>query len=112
MIAAPPPDGAAAALDGIAAFVQEQLRPMRRATCGLYLRRLLVTWLMDTVNITTTYLSAPAGLPMPEHAGAVIERIEAVCTLLDRVSALLMADAEPAASWRLALAQAAKAATR
>ncbi|MEK8146314.1 hypothetical protein NKH18_48855 [Streptomyces sp. M10(2022)] len=42
----------------------------------------------------------------------MIERIEAVCTLLDRVSALLMVDAEPAASWRLALNQAAKAATR
>ncbi|MFD3563451.1 phosphotransferase [Streptomyces sp. NPDC058686] len=112
LIAAPPPEGATAILDGIDAFVQEQLRPMRRATGGLYLRQLLMTWLMDTTNITTTYLSAPVGLPLPEHAGAVIERIEAVCTLLDRVSALLTADAEPAASWRLALNQAAKAATR
>ncbi|MFJ6463116.1 hypothetical protein ACIQM0_19095 [Streptomyces sp. NPDC091387] len=59
LIAAPPPDGAAAILEGIDAFVQDQLRPMRRATGGLYLRRLLVTWLMDTTNITTTYLSAP-----------------------------------------------------
>ncbi|WP_329155906.1 phosphotransferase (plasmid) [Streptomyces sp. NBC_01456] len=112
LIAAPPPDGTTAILDGIAAFVQEQLRPMRRATGGLYLRKLLVTWLMDTTNITTTYLSAPTGLPLPEHAGAVVERIEAVCTLLDQVSALLMADAEPAASWRLALSHAAKAANR
>lgn len=112
LIAAPAPDGTTAILDGIAAFVQEQLRRMHRATGGLYLRKLLVTWLMDTTNITTTYLSAPAGLPLPEHAGAVVERIEAVCTLLDRVSALLMADAEPAASWRLALSHVAKAASR
>ncbi|NBM14681.1 phosphotransferase [Streptomyces sp. GC420] len=112
LIAAPPPDGTTAILDGIAAFVQEQLRPMRRASGGLYLRKLLVTWLMDTTNITTTYLSAPVGLPLPEHAGAVVERIEVVCTLLDRVSALLMADAEPAASWRLALSHVAKAANR
>ncbi|MEU8966116.1 phosphotransferase [Streptomyces sp. NPDC048491] len=112
LIAAPPPDGPTEVLDGVDAVVHEQLRPMRRAMGGLYLRRLLVTWLMDTTNITTTYLSAPAGLPLPEHAGALIERVEAVCTLLDRVSALLMADAEPAAAWRLALNQAAKAATR
>ncbi|WP_371792916.1 phosphotransferase [Streptomyces sp. NBC_01471] len=112
LIAVPPPDGTTAILDGIDAFVQELLQPMRRAMGGLYLRKLLVTWLMDTTNIATTYLSAPAGLPLPEHAGAVVERVEAVCTLLDRVSALLMADADPAASWRLALSHVAKAARR
>ncbi|WP_329020827.1 phosphotransferase [Streptomyces sp. NBC_01601] len=112
LIAMPPPGGPAAALDGIDGFVREQLRPMGRTLRGLYLRRLLVTWLMDTTNITTTYLSAPAGLPLPEHAGAVVEQIEAVSTLLDRVSALLVADTDASAAWRLALAQAAKAATR
>ncbi|MGW1159419.1 phosphotransferase [Streptomyces sp. NPDC002519] len=112
LIAVPPPAGTTAIIEGIDSFVQEQLRPMRRAMGGLYLRKLLVTWLMDTTNITTTYLSAPPGLPLPQHAGAVVERVESVCTLLDRVSALLMADADPAASWRLALSHAAKAATR
>ncbi|MEU9190327.1 phosphotransferase [Streptomyces sp. NPDC048484] len=113
LIAAPPlSSGPAAVLDGVEAVVHEQLRPMGRALRGLYLRRLLVTWLMDTTNITTTYLSAPAGLPLPEHAGALVERVEAVCTLLDRVSALLLADADAAAAWRLALHQAAKAALR
>ncbi|MDX3024975.1 phosphotransferase [Streptomyces acidiscabies] len=112
LIAAPPISGTTAVLDGVDAVVQEQLRPMGRALRGLYLRRLLVTWLMDTTNIATTFLSAPAGLLLPEHAGSLIERIEAVCTLLDRVSALLLADADSAAAWRLALNQAAKAALR
>ncbi|MET7597160.1 phosphotransferase [Streptomyces sp. NPDC004082] len=112
LIAAPPLTGPVAALDGVDTFVQEQLRPMGRALRGLYLRRLLVTWLMDTANITTTYLSAPVGLPLPEQAGAVIGRIEAVSTLLDRISALLIADTDASAAWRLALAQAAKAAVR
>jgi phosphotransferase family enzyme len=112
LIAMPPPGGPAAALDGIDGFVREQLRPMGRTQRALYLRRLLVTWLMDTSNITTTYLSAPAGLPLPEHAGAIVEQIEAVSTFLDRVSALLIADPDASAAWRLALAQAAKAATR
>jgi hypothetical protein len=110
LIAAPPPDGTTAILDGIDAFVQGQVQPMRRAMGGLYLRKLLVTWLMDTTNITTTYLSVPGGLPLPEHGAAAVERVEEVCTLLDRVSALLMADADPAASWRLALSHVAKAA--
>ncbi|MEU6290315.1 phosphotransferase [Streptomyces sp. NPDC046988] len=112
LITAPPPEGTTTVLDGVDDCVQDLLRPMNRAMGRLYLRKLLVTWLMDTVNITTTYLSAPAGLPLPAHAGAAVERVEAVCTLLDRVSALLMADVEPASSWRLAMSHTAKAATR
>ncbi|WP_149824155.1 hypothetical protein [Streptomyces tailanensis] len=85
---------------------------MRGTLRGLWLRRLLVTWLMDTVNILSTYLTAPASLPLPEHARAVIDRTQALCTLLDQVSAQLAAATDPDAAWRLALRAVAKAAVR
>ncbi|MFE7889228.1 hypothetical protein [Streptomyces sp. NPDC057412] len=113
MIAAPPLDApAAAVVDGIATFVAEQTRPLRGPLRGLWLRRLLVTWLMDTVNILSTYLAAPTALPLPDHARAVIDRAEVLCTLLDEASAQLAARTDPDAAWLLALRAVTRAATR
>ncbi|MFE5596232.1 hypothetical protein [Streptomyces sp. NPDC056549] len=112
LIAAPWPTGPTADHDGANAVIQDQLRPMDRALRGLYLQRLVVPWLMDTTNITTTCLSAAAGLALPDHASPLIQHPAAVYTLLGRVSALLMADADAAAAWRLALSRLAKAAVR
>lgn len=53
-------------------------------------RHLLVLWLMDTVNVLTTYLSAPAALPLPGLGSALVERAVPVCSLVDAVSADLM----------------------
>ncbi|MGW2724888.1 phosphotransferase [Streptomyces sp. NPDC001492] len=113
LISAPPVDApAAAVVDGIAAFVTAQTSALRGPVRSLWLRRLLVSWLMDTVNILTTYLAAPAALPLPEHARAVIDQTQGVCTLLDEISAQLAAGTDPEAAWRLALRAVTKAATR
>lgn len=113
LVAAPHLDGPlSTVVDGIAAFVAGQMRSLRGPLRVLWLRRLLVTWLMDTVNILSTYLTAPAALPLPEHAQAVIDRTEALCTLLDLVSAPLAAGTEPDAAWRLALRTVAREAAR
>ncbi|MEU9412511.1 phosphotransferase [Streptomyces sp. NPDC048281] len=113
LLTAAPMDGpAVTAVDGIAAFVAEQTRTLHGSMRGLWLRRLLVTWLMDTVNILSTYLSAPATLPLPEHAQAVIDRIEALCTLLDLVSATLAAGTVPDTAWLLALRTVTRTAAR
>ncbi|MFH8441262.1 hypothetical protein ACH4D3_08535 [Streptomyces sp. NPDC018026] len=55
-----------------------------------WLRHLLTLWLIDTLNITTTYLSAPAALPLPRLGAAVVDRALALCLLVDAVSADLL----------------------
>ncbi|MFD4787609.1 phosphotransferase [Streptomyces sp. NPDC058459] len=113
LITAPHVDGPAVTVaDGIAAFVAGQTRPLGGAMRGLWLRQLLVTWLMDTVNILSTYLSAPATLPLPERVQAVIDRTEALCTLLDLVSAALVSGTDPDTAWLLALRTVTRTAAR
>ncbi|MBX9395098.1 hypothetical protein K4749_16185 [Streptomyces sp. TRM72054] len=91
MTAAPSVDGLALVVEGIDAFIREQYRGIGRTERGKWLRRLMVTWLMDSVNILSTYLAAPSALPLPEHAQAVVDSSPALCQVLDSVSATLTA---------------------
>ncbi|MBD0737054.1 hypothetical protein [Streptomyces sp. CBMA29] len=55
-----------------------------------YLREVMVLWLMDTVNILTTCLSSPPGLPLAPHQAALVVQARTVAGLVGRVSALLV----------------------
>ncbi|MFE7276127.1 phosphotransferase [Streptomyces sp. NPDC057623] len=112
VLAAPPAEGTVSVVEGIDAFTQGQGRGISRTERAMWLRRLMVTWLMDSVNILSTYLAAPAALPLPDHARAVVDSTPALCTVLDSVSATLTAGTEPETAWRLALASVTRAATR
>ncbi|MEY9998114.1 hypothetical protein ABIE67_010235 [Streptomyces sp. V4I8] len=112
VLTAAPVHRAAPVVEGIDAFTQDQARHSSRAERGMWLRRLLVTWLMDSVNILSTYLAAPAALPLPEHARAVVDAATALCTVLDSVSANLTAGTDPDTVWRLALASVTREAVR
>ncbi|MEU7041490.1 hypothetical protein AB0A77_10570 [Streptomyces varsoviensis] len=92
-----PPEAAERALAGIDVFVRAQARTPARAAGAqdLWLRRLVIMWLMDTVNITSSYLSAPAALPLPAPAPDLVGRALALAALVDRGSALLDADRTP-----------------
>jgi hypothetical protein len=92
--------------DGLASFVEDQTQALPAAARREWLRELVLLWLMDTVNILTTYLSAPAGLPLPAPAEAVLSQARTVGALLDTVSAELTAGADPQSVWRLGLAAA------
>lgn len=94
----PGPATAAHVLDGLAAFAQDRARLLSGRERRLWLWDLLTLWLMDTVNIMTTYLSAPAGLPLPSLGLALVERALPVCRLVDAVSA----DLADRTAWRRA----------
>lgn len=112
VLTAMPVHRSALVVEGIDTFTQGQARHIGRAERGMWLRRLLVTWLMDSVNILSTYLAAPAALPLPEHARAVVDAAPALCTVLDCVSANLTAGTDPDVVWRLALASVTREAVR
>ncbi|MFE4537506.1 hypothetical protein ACFRKB_20860 [Streptomyces scopuliridis] len=54
------------------------------------LREVMVLWLMDTVSILSTYLSAPTGLPLAPHQQSLVAQARMVAGIVDRVSALLV----------------------
>ncbi|WP_159030829.1 phosphotransferase [Streptomyces sp. 769] len=92
-------------LDGVAAHVEASTPRESARAAQEWLRRLLVLWLADTVNTLSTSLTAPEDFPLPGRCMTTVTRIDAVCTLLDHLSAAL-ADREPACSlWRRALAE-------
>ncbi|MGA5202835.1 hypothetical protein [Streptomyces variegatus] len=81
-------------LDGLALLTLSRAGNLGVRERRPWLRHLLTLWLMDTLNITTTYLSAPAALPLPRLGLTLVERALPVCLLVDAVSADLL---DPAA---------------
>ncbi|MGH3766857.1 MAG: phosphotransferase [Pseudonocardiaceae bacterium] len=92
--------------DGLAAFVDDRTRDLPTGARQEWLRELLVLWLMDTVNILTTYLSAPRGLPLPRHAEVALSQARIVSALMEKVSAELVAGLDPELVWSIGLADA------
>lgn len=92
--------------NGLAAFVDNQTQVLPAMARREWLHELVLLWLMDTVNILTTYLSAPAGLPPPAHAKAALSQVQTVGALVDKVSVEMAAGADPQSVWRLGLGDA------
>ncbi|MEW1547329.1 hypothetical protein [Streptomyces tsukubensis] len=109
---AQPTDGARVMTDGIDACIETLIRGLGTDDRTVWLWQFVALWLMDTVNILTTYLTAPTGLPLPDHARAVAERAEVVATLVDEASAALESRKDGRVVWSLALGHAVKAAAR
>lgn len=92
--------------DGLAAFVDDQIQVLPATARPEWLRELVLLWLMDTVNILTTYLSAPPGLPLPSHAKVALSQARTVWALVDKVSVELAAGTDPQSVWCLGLGDA------
>ncbi|MER7742278.1 hypothetical protein ABTX34_28855 [Streptomyces sp. NPDC096538] len=76
-------------LDGFTVFAVSRMAHMPAADQRIWLRHLLTLWAMDTLNILTTYLSAPAGLPLPHLGAALVDQAVPLCRMVDRISAEL-----------------------
>ncbi|MDV5143292.1 hypothetical protein R1T08_02935 [Streptomyces sp. SBC-4] len=90
-------------LAGLDSFVRATVRGLPAEERALWLRELVALVLMDTLNILSTYLTAPEGLPLSAHAAGVGDRARVVVDLLDRATAPLMATGDGASLWRLYL---------
>ncbi|NGO70641.1 hypothetical protein [Streptomyces boncukensis] len=80
--------------------------PRRYGTAPLH--DILVLWAMDTTNILTTYLAAPADVPLPALGCGVLERLGAVLMLLDHLTWQLDLAAGAGTVWSEALDYAAE----
>ncbi|MFD7685621.1 hypothetical protein [Streptomyces sp. NPDC059781] len=97
-------------LEGLEVFAGDLVRLSRRER-GRWLANVVTLWLMDTTNILSTYLSAPAALPLPGLGLELVERAVPVCSFLDTVSADVSSTADPAGVWGRALTHAAEVAS-
>jgi hypothetical protein len=93
-------------VEGFGEFAERQAMQLSGKDQRMWLGTLMTLWLMDTVNILTTYLSAPAGLPLPPLGVALVERAVPVCRLVDAVSADLAHVPSRRGVWGRALDQA------
>ncbi|MFC8829652.1 hypothetical protein ACFT9I_30440 [Streptomyces sp. NPDC057137] len=74
---------------GIASTLTRQVSAVPAHERAGWLREVLVLWLMDTVNILSTGLSAPRGLPLAPRQRALVAQAHAVAGIVHRVSGLL-----------------------
>ncbi|MGW9439597.1 phosphotransferase [Streptomyces sp. NPDC055607] len=110
LIGSRPPTGTAdTILAGLDSHVRATARRLPAAEREAWLHELAVLILMDTVSILTTYLTAPADLPLSLHAAQVRTRAREVTELLDRATAPLQTSTDGPALWRLYLTHARKA---
>ncbi|WP_433891997.1 phosphotransferase [Streptomyces sp. CA-111067] len=93
-------------VEGLGVLAAGQVLRLSRQARRVWLRELLALWLIDTTNILSTYLSAPSALPLPAQGLALVDRAEAVGTLVDAVSADLATGADLRSVWEHALAHA------
>jgi hypothetical protein len=98
------------AAQGFADFAQQQAGrfPGMRDQA---LRALLRLWAMDTANIMSTYLAAPADLPLPEHADLLRTKPAAVLGIAHQVAGAVSARLSPQAALLHALAAVVEAAS-
>ncbi|MFF6903421.1 hypothetical protein [Streptomyces hydrogenans] len=105
------PAAACVVLAGADSYVQAATQRMPADERSGWLRELVVLALMDTLNILTTYLTAPPDLPLSTQAAGVRDRARRVADLLDHATAPLATTADGATLWRLYLTRVREAVT-
>ncbi|MFJ8313734.1 MULTISPECIES: hypothetical protein [unclassified Streptomyces] len=107
----PVPAAVHAVTTGLGAVAEHSVAGLGKTQRSAWLRELVLLWLMDTVNIVSTYLTCPVVLPMPPQAVAITKRAASLLGLLDAVSADL-ATRDPRTVWALALSRLSKGVAR
>ncbi|MFE8975858.1 hypothetical protein ACFYM7_20870 [Streptomyces cyaneofuscatus] len=79
--------------EGVVSALSRHGRDLRACDRAERLREVIVLWLMDTVNILSTCLSAPSGLPLTGSQQALVSQARRVAAVAERVSGLLVGSA-------------------
>ncbi|WP_433445709.1 hypothetical protein [Nonomuraea sp. CA-141351] len=74
-------------LAGVSAVVEQHARTTAQPT--RWLRNLTTLWLMDTISIVSSYLTAPPDLPLPRQGEAVARRPLLVATVVYKAATAL-----------------------
>ncbi|MFB8177701.1 hypothetical protein ACFC8N_16870 [Streptomyces sp. NPDC055966] len=90
-------------LHGLDVFVKSQVPTLSGRERLLWLQNLMTLWLLDTVNIMTTYLSAPSALPLPRVGTALMDRVVPVFSMVASISADLESSTTVRGTWEGAL---------
>lgn len=77
-------------VQGVASTLGRQFPGLLEQERAVRLREVVVLWLMDTVNILTTCLSAPLELPLAFHQQVLVARAREVAGIVALVSAVLV----------------------
>lgn len=77
-------------VQGVASTLARHVTALPERERAGRLREVIVLWLMDTMSILSTCLSAPPGLPLAPHQRALVANARTVAGVVDRVSALLV----------------------
>ncbi|MBO0918087.1 hypothetical protein [Streptomyces laculatispora] len=86
----PEPQAGRRIVQGVASTLARHVASLPEQKRAARLREVLVLWLMDTVSILSTCLSAPPGLPLAPHQQSLVAQARTVAGVVDRVSALLV----------------------
>jgi hypothetical protein len=85
----PRPQAGQQIVQGVASTLSRHIACLPATGRAAYLREVLLLWVMDTVSILMTCLSAPRGLPLAPHQTALVAQARMVARLVDQVGALL-----------------------
>ncbi|MBT2491699.1 hypothetical protein J7E96_24855 [Streptomyces sp. ISL-96] len=105
------PDAAPGIAFGLQNFTRYLVSDLDRPAREAALRELLALWCMDTVNIMTTYISAPQALPLPRQGLALIHAAGAVLRMVNDISQGLTTRSNVSTVWECALNTVSGAAT-
>ncbi|MFD3999055.1 hypothetical protein [Streptomyces sp. NPDC058548] len=97
-------------VQGLDALVRIQARRLGRSAGAVHLRHVLTTWLMDTVCVLISALSAPAELELPDRLQYLVDHVEDLCVFLDRATAARVEAGHPEEAWEAMLLSVLKAA--
>ncbi|MEU9201932.1 phosphotransferase [Streptomyces sp. NPDC048332] len=86
----PEPRAGREIVQGVASTLARHIAGLPEYERSARLREVLVLWLMDTVSILSTCLSAPPGLPLAPHQQALVAQARTVAGVVDRVGAFLV----------------------